>query len=276
MTQPPPGQPAPDENGRPAQPGSPGYPPPGTPQPGYPQAGAPQPGYPQSGAQAGYPQAGYPQPGYPQQPGYPPPGFPPPPGYPGGSQPPKRPRRTGLIVGLSVLGVVVVIALIAGLVGVLRGAAPAPSDNASSPLRVTEEFKVGDCITVEENAAAEQRNQHMFREADCARPDAPYRIAEIQPEGQPAPCATEQEQTGVIGNRPMCLVPNFAEGRCYRARENDSTDVMRLTSCTATPGYVTVRVDAREPSIDPTECPAPQTLFSYTRPVPVAFCVSQV
>lgn len=105
------------------------YPPGGQPPFGGPQgAGQPQQpyGYPQQGG-AEYPQqAGYPPPGgqgYGPQQGYPPPGGYQQPGYP----PPKK-RRTGLIIGLLVLVLVIAGAVAAGVVLTVQGKTPLASD----------------------------------------------------------------------------------------------------------------------------------------------------
>ncbi|WP_433194998.1 hypothetical protein ACQP1G_40110 [Nocardia sp. CA-107356] len=122
MTYPPSGQPP---FGQPQEPGQAGYGQPYPPQggQGYPQQG----GYPPPGGQ------GYPPPGgqgYAPQgaPGYPPPGGPVgyPPGY-QGYQPPKK-RRTGLIVGLVVLVVVIAGAVGAGVTLTVQGKTPLASD----------------------------------------------------------------------------------------------------------------------------------------------------
>jgi hypothetical protein len=107
------------------------YPPGGQPpygEPGQPGYGQP---YPQQGGQ-GYPQqGGYPPPGgqgYPPPQGYQPQGGPGgyPPGY-QGYQPPKK-RRTGLIVGLLVLVLVIAGAVAAGVVLTVQGKTPLASD----------------------------------------------------------------------------------------------------------------------------------------------------
>lgn len=103
------------------------YPPGGQPPFGGPQGQPQQPyGYPQQGG-AGYPQqGGYPPPGgqgYGPQQGYPPPGGYQQPGYP----PPKK-RRTGLIIGLLVLVLVIAGAVAAGVVLTVQGKTPLASD----------------------------------------------------------------------------------------------------------------------------------------------------
>jgi hypothetical protein len=91
------GQPHQPQYGQPGQQGQPQYGQPGYGQPGqqYGQPAYGQPGYGQPGQQYGQPQYG--QPGYGQQ-------------Y--GQQPPKKKSRTGLIVGLAVLALVIVAAAI--------------------------------------------------------------------------------------------------------------------------------------------------------------------
>lgn len=135
MTYPPGGQPP---FGQPQEPGQPGY---GQPYPqqggqGYPQQGGYPPpggqGYPPPGGQ-GYPPPGaqgYPPPGgqgYAPQgaPGYPPPGGNPP-GYQG--YPPPKQRKTGLIIGLLVLVLVIAGAVAAGVVLTMQGKTPLASD----------------------------------------------------------------------------------------------------------------------------------------------------
>ncbi|WP_063046704.1 Rv0361 family membrane protein [Nocardia pseudovaccinii] len=103
------------------------YPPGGQPPFGAPQGQPQQPyGYPQQGG-PGYPQqGGYPPPGgpgYGPQQGYPPPGSYQQPGYP----PPKK-RRTGLIIGLLVLVLVIAGAVAAGVVLTVQGKTPLASD----------------------------------------------------------------------------------------------------------------------------------------------------
>ncbi|MFI7670078.1 hypothetical protein [Nocardia sp. NPDC049526] len=104
------------------------YPPGGQPPFGEPPQGPGQQpyGYPQQGG-SGYPQqGGYPPPGgpgYGPQQGYPPPGGYQQPGYP----PPKK-RRTGLIIGLLVLVLVIAGAVAAGVVLTVQGKTPLASD----------------------------------------------------------------------------------------------------------------------------------------------------
>ncbi|MGY4101266.1 Rv0361 family membrane protein [Nocardia sp. R16R-3T] len=88
----------------------------------YPQGGQTPFGQPQYPQGAGQPQQGY---GYPQQGGYPPPsgqGYGPQQGYP----PPKR--RTGLIIALLVLVLVIAGAVAAGVVLMAQGKTPLASD----------------------------------------------------------------------------------------------------------------------------------------------------
>ncbi|MEV5838495.1 hypothetical protein [Nocardia sp. NPDC052112] len=125
MTYPPGGQPPFGEPQYPQGAGQPyGYPQQGG--AGYPQQGGQ--GYPQQGGQ-GYPQQG--GQGYPQQGGQgygPPQGYPPPGGHQqSGYLPPKK-RRTGLIIGLLVLVLVIAGAVAAGVVLTAQGKTPLASD----------------------------------------------------------------------------------------------------------------------------------------------------
>lgn len=290
MTQPP-QDPPPQDPHRPPQaphqPGSvaPGEPYGGTGQPGYPAAPgqphgvpypgrAPAPGQPYRGTpQPGYPQPGYPPAGYPPPTGQPPHAGPPyaaypPPGQPQGAPPPRRKNRTGLAI---LLGVIAVVAIAAGAFAVNALVSKSTDERAAA---TRAKFVVGACLTTKDSDEANRRNQHIFLVADCNRPDAPYRIAETRAAGDPAPCASEQEQSAVIDGRPMCLALNLSEGRCYQSRANDVSDVLRLTSCTATPGYLTVRVDRRAVAL--VECSGGGALYEYTRPLPISYCLSEV
>ncbi|MFI6775848.1 hypothetical protein [Nocardia sp. NPDC050412] len=120
MTYPPGGQPPfGEQRGQPQQPygypqqGGPGYPQQGGYPPGAQGYGPQHGGYPQPGGQGYGPQQGYPPPGGYQQPGYPPP----------------KKRRTGLIIGLLVLVLVIAGAVAAGVVLTVQGKTPLASDD---------------------------------------------------------------------------------------------------------------------------------------------------
>jgi hypothetical protein len=127
MTYPPGGQPPFGEPQYPQQPGQPfGQPQ----QPQQPYGHVPQggPDYPQQG----YPQQGYP-PGYPQQ-GYPP-------GYPQQGYPPPKKSRTGLIIGLLILILVIVGGLAAGVVLTVQGKTPLSSDEKKIEVAVRDFYE---------------------------------------------------------------------------------------------------------------------------------------
>jgi hypothetical protein len=154
MTTPSPQEPQdPQQPSLPGWPVAPGLPPQADPPPGQPQQPYPQQVYPQQAyPPPGYPPQGYPQAGYPQ-PGAYPPGSPQPGAYPRGwspTPPAPRKRRTGLIIGV----IAVVLVLCCGATGGL-GWWIYPSVQE----RVAEQEVLGDA----ERAYGQRYDEHRVR-----------------------------------------------------------------------------------------------------------------
>ena len=289
----PPAQPYPQQQPQPPYPQQPHGQQPYSQQPGpqqpYPQQPQPHPYPPQNAApQYNSPQYNSPQYNSPQYgpPQYGPPGTPPPYGYGPPSLPPKK-SSTGKVI---VVIVAVLFLLVAGAGGVrelVKGSSPSSPPTVAAPSSETQwsptittttpaskPFTVGMCLTAFDNDAS---GSITFRETDCAIRSALYRIATMGAPGASLTCRTDNYDKATLEDgTPMCLAYNLTQGFCYKTKSGSQGSALAETACVPTPGYDTVRVDSRAPTIASGDCVPPRTVVEFVDPIPVSYCLSVV
>jgi hypothetical protein len=162
-----------------AAPGSePGGAGPGGPPPGGPPSVPPQPQWQPPGAEWQAPAPEWQQPPPPPPPGYGYPG----PGWGGPPPPPPRKSNTGLIVGLSIAGVVVLLLIAAGVVGVMavndatKDGGPLADASASAPAQSDEPYDEPNQDAGETPAAGEPSDEP----SDASGPEGDVKITQCE------------------------------------------------------------------------------------------------
>ncbi|MBD0863887.1 serine/threonine protein kinase [Gordonia sp. zg691] len=229
------------------------------------------------------------------------------PGYQQGAQqysaypPPKK--KSGLLITLGALAVLLVLAIVAGVVYVTTQVSSAPTAGSStsrsagpteqpagttadSPATRTPDttpaaingagdVELGQCVSIASQPGSS--SSVLASEIDCDSTGFNFYAAAAIPTS--TPCASEQNSTLTFpsSTQKLCLTPNFYEDLCYLVPlPGGSLADYREVPCTSDAAAQTVLARVATRSDATVSCPAGETRWYFNQPESIGYCLVEI